>query len=86
MLVYSNITSIGLYAMKIIELLKLGKIEKGSVSSHGKYTSLYSRWFRSKTKKKNEPKEKIVQASDDVYIERESIITMKYQGGKYDSI
>ena len=45
MLACENITSIGLYAMKIMELLQLGKIEKGSVSAQIKYTSLSSHWF-----------------------------------------
>ena len=40
MLVCGNIISIGFYSMEIIELLQLGKIEKESVSSHGKYNSL----------------------------------------------
>ena len=49
-----NITSIGLHARKIMELLQLCKIEKGSVSLQGKYTSLNSQSFIYKHKKNTE--------------------------------
>ena len=69
-----------------MEFLQLEKIKKGLMSSHGKYTSLSSHWLRSKPKNKNEPKYKTFQASDNLYIAHYSLITMKYQRGKSESI
>ena len=63
----SNITSIGLHARKIMELLQLCKIEKGSVSLQGKYNSLTSRQLRSKHNNKTESKVKKVQTYNDIY-------------------
>ena len=82
----SNITSIGFYATKIMELLQLGKIDKGLVSKHGKYTFISSCWFRNKPNKENGYKYNKVQESGDVYIEHAILITTKYKRGKYDSI
>ena len=81
-----DISSIGVYAVKIMELLQLGKTEKGSVSAQSKYTSLSSRSFRSKPSKVGESKDNKIQVSDDVYIESDSLITMKFQWVQAESI
>ena len=86
MQVCSNITYIVLHAMKIMELVQLVKIEKGSVSSQGDYTSLNLRWFISKHKKKNESKVKKLQTYNEVYIERGGLILMKFKQGVGESI
>ena len=69
-----------------MKLLQLGKIDKGSVLSYGKYKSLSSRWFRSKPKKEGEYNEKKVQASNNLYIEHDSLMSMKCNRGQYESI
>ena len=86
MLGCSNIKSIGLHAMEIMELIQLGKIEKVSVSLQGKYTSLNLRWFRSKHTNNIESRVKKVQKYNDVYIEPDGIIAINFKLGETDSI
>ena len=86
MLLCSNITSIGLHAMEIMEFLQLGKIGKVSVSLQVKHTSLIPQRFRSKHKKNTKSKLKKVHTYNYVYIDRDSLITMKYKQEKNDSI
>ena len=86
MLGCSNIKSIGLHTMEIMELIQLGKIEKVSVSLQGKYTSLNLRWFRSKHTNNIESRVKKVQKYNDVYIEPDGIIAINFKLGETDSI
>ena len=51
-----------------MELIQLGKIEKGLVSAQRKYTYLYVCWFRYKPRKGGESNYKKLQASNNVYI------------------
>ena len=46
-----NISSMGRHALSIMELMQLGKIEKGSLMPDGKFKSLNARWFGCKKKK-----------------------------------
>ena len=68
---------LGLQSIKIMELLWLGKIDKGSVSAQIKYIYLSSRWFISKPMEGGESKDKKVQAINYVHNERDSLITIK---------
>ena len=86
MLGCSNIKSIGLHTMEIMELIQLGKIEKVSVSLQCKYTSLNLRWFRSKHTNNIESRVKKVQKYNDVYIEPDGIIAINFKLGETDSI
>ena len=51
-----------------MELIQLGKIEKGLVSAQRKYTYLYVCLFRYKPRKGGESNYKKLQASNNVYI------------------
>ena len=55
MLQCEKIEEIGVHALKIMELLQLGKMEKGSITSDGRYRSLNARWFGCKVKKSSDP-------------------------------
>ena len=77
-------TNVGPYCLRVIELLQLGKIEKGSSKSDAKSKSLKQRWFTAKGKKgvgqhnsKND-----IDPIGEVWIERDSLITMKCKRGK----
>ncbi|KAL9188604.1 hypothetical protein ACHAXT_006982 [Thalassiosira profunda] len=82
-----HIPSIGSRVLKIMQLLQLGKIEKGSLLPDGKYTSLNARWFGCKKKKATteEPSDDD-EANGGLYIERDCIVTMKCKRGKSESV
>ena len=67
-------------------MLHLGKIEKGYVLLQCKYNYLTSQWFRYKHKKNTESKVENGKTYNDVCIERDSLITMKYKQGETDTI
>ena len=58
----------------------------GLVSLQGNFTSLTSRWFRYKHKKKTESKFKKFQTNNDVYIHCVILIKMKCNQGEIESI
>ena len=74
-------------ALKLTELLELGKIEQGSVSMAASHKSLQARWFGSKGKKKVEVEEQD-KPGNDVWIERNTLVELKYKrgGGKRQSV
>ena len=80
-MVCGKIISIGIDKIRIMELIQLGTIDKGSVSLQSKYVYLTSRWFRSKHKKNTDSKIEKLQTYNDVYIELDVIITMKCKQG-----
>jgi len=83
----THIPSMGGRILKIMELMQLGKVEKGSLLPDGKFTSLNARWFGAKKKKKNDSQND--SASTDAsgtYIERNSIVTMKCKQGRTESV
>jgi hypothetical protein len=51
-----TIEEIGAHALNIMELLQLGKIEKGSETMDLKYKSLTARWFGTKSSKGKDSK------------------------------
>ena len=67
-------------ALKLTELLELGKIEQGSVSMAASHKSLQARWFGSKGKKKVEVEEQD-KPGNDVWIERNTLVELKYKRG-----
>ena len=65
-------------AYELIQLLRLGKIEQGAVSSAARFKSLNARWFGiTGAKKKVEESH----GDEQVYIERDSLVKMKYKRG-----
>ena len=68
---------IGLHALKIMELMQLGRIEKDSELMDLKFKSLQSRWYGCK---QNRPKDNKV-ANGGVYISRDTLITLSVTQG-----
>ena len=66
-------------AYELIQLLRLGKIEQGSVSSAANFKSLNARWFGVKATMKKTEDTTIGENSH--YIERDSLVKMKYKRG-----
>jgi hypothetical protein len=68
--------------VKTLELLQLGRIEKGSLTMDLKYKSLSACWLGSKTNKGS--KDDNADAADDntKYIQRDSLITLSVTRGK----
>ena len=77
-------------ALKIMDLMQLGKIEKGSLSMDAKFNSLSARWFgcsRGKTGKDIDDKDHVEGDNDNnKFIKRDSRITLKCQWGGILSI
>ena len=48
MFVIQDVSSLGQHAMNIVELIQLGKIERGSLLPYGKYKKLQGSWFGTK--------------------------------------
>lgn len=70
-------------ALNLAEQLELGKIEQGSVSMAGGFKSLQARWFGQKKRKGNKKDEMDVE--EVVWIERDTLIKMKYKRGQQES-
>ena len=84
MLRTTNIALIGSYALKIMELLQLGKIERGSVLPDGKYNSLNGRWFGCKTRatKQATSTEVAPEGTVQQYIGRDTLVKVKCKRGR----
>ena len=82
-----QIPLLGKRVLKIVELMQLGKIEKGALVPDGKYTSLVARWFNTKKKKKASGEEAAsIEANEGVYIERNSVVKMKCKQGSTTTV
>ena len=81
MMTSKDTASIVPYLMKVIELMQLGKVEKGSLTPDGKFGSLQARWFSSKPKNVGPSKPSTKEQSDGVYIRRDTLVTLNCQRG-----
>ena len=81
-----KIPSMGNQVLKIVELMQLGKIEKGSLLPDGKYTSLIARWFNTKKKRTFGNEAASSEVSGRVYIERNSVVKMKCKQGRTTTV
>jgi hypothetical protein len=74
-----TISQIAVHGLRVIYLMQLGKIQKGSIAMDLKFKSLPARWFGSKDKKmvKDDLAEDCA-----VYIRRDSLITFSVKRGK----
>ena len=52
LLLYNDINEVGSLALNLVQTLKLGKLEKGAVSSAATLKSRNQRWFKVNNKKK----------------------------------
>ena len=80
-----TIKDVNRLALNLIQLLQLGKIEQGFVSPAAKYKSLTARWFGTKKESKkgmNEPDENY---DNEVFIERDTLVTIEVTHGKQES-
>jgi hypothetical protein len=86
MLQCEKIDNIGSHALKIMELLQLGKIEKGAMSMEGKYKSLNARWFGCKHSKKSTPGDGKEAAAGRCLISRDTLVKFRVKRGKKESV
>lgn len=71
--------------LQLVQLLELGKLEKGAVSTESKYNSRNGRWFNLKQKKNDSSSEGVEGPSNgesDLYIERDSLIQLNCKRGR----
>ena len=62
-----------------MELISLGKLDKGETASSEKYKSRNERWFNQK--QKNPSKEEITDGIEYIYIQRDSLIQVRCKCG-----
>jgi hypothetical protein len=86
MLQCEKIEEIGVQALKIMELLQLGKMEKGSITSDGRYRSLNARWFGCKAKRSSDPNSSEGVAAEKTMIKRDTLVKFRATRGKNESI
>jgi hypothetical protein len=86
MLQCEKIADIGSHALKIMELLQLGKIEKGAMSMEGKYKSLNARWFGCKHSKKSTLGDGEEAAAGRCLISRDTLVKFRVKRGKKESV
>ena len=71
---------------ELIQLLSLGKIEQGSISSDSKSKSLNARWYGTKNETKKGKVTEDNNTGDGIFIERDSLVSLKVKRGKSESI
>ena len=82
-----NIGDVGVCALKLVQLLQLGKLEKGAVSTSSKYNSRNGRWFSQKSKKDCSIGEvESDEVLDKLYIQWDSLIHVNCKRGKSVSV
>ena len=86
MLQCEKIEEIGVHALKIMELLQLGKMEKGSITSDGRYRSLNARWFGCKVKRSSDPNSSEGVAAEKTMIKRDTLVKFRATRGKNESV
>ena len=79
-----NIPSLGPHALKLMELMQLGKIEKGSLIPDGKYKSLSSCCLG--TKKKVSSQTDSANVVDGEYIDHGNLVKIQCNHGKSETI
>jgi hypothetical protein len=73
--------------MRVMEFPQLGKIEKGSVSSEGKFKSFHGRWFNAKNyAAANKEDDDTTQDTGGTIHQKGSLITLKAKRGKRESV
>lgn len=86
MLQCEKIDEIGVRALRIMELLHLGKMEKGSISSDGRYKSLNARWFGCKVKRSSAPNSSEGVAAEKTMIKRDTLVKFRATRGRDESV
>ncbi len=74
MLECEKIDEIGMQALMIMESLQLGKMEKGSISSEGRYKSLNVQWFGCKKKTPSAQESSGGETADKCMISRDTLV------------
>lgn len=83
----NDINDVSNEALKLIELLVLGKLEKGAVTKAAKVKSISERWFNQKTKKPTTNEEENEDAAgDSLFIRRDSLVQLGCNIGGSDAI
>ena len=72
-----TIKDVNRLALKLIQLLQLEKIEQGSMSPAAKYTSLTVCWFGTKKESKQGMNKRDDNYDNEVFIERDTLVTIK---------
>lgn len=79
----TSIQEINEHVLSLIQLLQMGKIEQGSLSSAAKYKSLQARWFSAKNDiTKMDKSEVDEKGMNGMFIERDRLVTINVKRGK----
>ena len=85
------LTSKGLHdirssTLNLVQLLQLGKLEQGAITTLSKFKSLNERWFNQSKMKTITDKEGNTIRKDSLYIQRDSLIQIHCKQGKSESV
>jgi len=86
-----NLSDIPIYALKVVALVELGKMEKGAVSSAGHYNSRNARWFNEKkamaaTTNESGGDMESGDAIEQVFIKQDSLVQVNCKRGKSEAV
>jgi hypothetical protein len=76
-----DMVTMGCQVVKIMELIQLGKHEKGLIDPNGKYKSLNACWFGSQKELKDNINKGHSVEDSGIYIRRDTLIKMKWKQG-----
>jgi len=87
MLRCANIDDVSFVALKVLQLLQLGKLEKGAVTTSSKYKSLKERWFSQKAKESlPDDAGEVENGGADLFIQRDSLIQLNCKRSRSSSV
>ena len=72
--------------LKLMELLQLGKLEKGALTTLSKYKSRNDRWFTAKEKKKTNEVESDDGDDENEHVRFDSVVQLRCKNGASESI
>ena len=84
LLIYDSLDEVNVCALKPMELLSLGKMDKGATYSAAKYKSMNERWFNQKHN--NPSTEEVTDNIEDLYTQRDSLIQVRCNRGSAETV
>ena len=84
LLLCDSLDEVNVCALKLIELLSIGKLDKGATASAENYKSRNERWFNQK--QKNPSKDDVTDGIEDLYIQCGRLIQVRCKRGSADTV
>ena len=72
-------------ALNLVQLLPLGKLKQGTITTLSKFKYQYASWFNQSKMKNNTDKEETLICKENLYIQPDSFIQIRCKKGKSES-